>query len=113
MKLKSFIEWCKETFTTVISLHWWLRNEPTSEIADSTVKYILDNSSEFSFKLTPYRMIVNKKDKHICDIWITNYPYSYGQLYNPEQDGLPSRATSRRLRKFEMEMRLREFKDRL
>lgn len=71
---------------------FWFQSEPTHMGCDGILNALLDEygvsaADEYTAKIGP------------IEVWIANYPYSYGKSYVPEAYVLPTTKTRRRLRK--------------
>jgi len=71
---------------------YWLQNEPTCLWWDKELNELLDKQE------------VEPLDEFTCkvgnlEVWIANWPYSYGYAYNPKYPYLPKVNTRLRLRK--------------
>lgn len=82
----------------------WNQNEPTSLEWDKRLNYLLDN----------YEIVVegNYTIKiNGVEVWISNYPYSYGKTYHNEAFGqvLPTLKTRQRLKTAVEQIAIKEF----
>lgn len=73
-------------FRILITPGCWMRSRPTNKVLDAWMIQAL-KKPEFS-KLSEYSVFLNGKK-----IWIKNYPYAFGNLYDYGNWGLPSRST--------------------
>ena len=69
---------------------YWLQNYPTNMEWDRTLNELLDRGP------------ITELDSHTVKvagvtIWVSNWPYSYGNPYNPEVKVAPRVATRKRL----------------
>lgn len=71
---------------------FWLRNEPYSAAWDAALNAMLDDPKIET--RGSHTLLLNGKD-----IWVRNYPYSYGHPYEWAHEVMPSRATVIRLHK--------------
>lgn len=74
----------------LVAPRFWLQNYPTDWEWDATLNRLLDTHDP-----KPGYMTVSLGG---VDVWVSNWPYSYGYPYTPRMDGLPSVATRKRLR---------------
>lgn len=76
----------------------WIRNSFTSKEWDKNMNELLDNPISVVYALEgKHTVILNG-----IEIWVENYPYSYGSPYNncTYNNHLPTRITAFRLNKF-------------
>lgn len=69
---------------------YWVQNEPTNWEWDATLNDLLDK-----YKPIPGYMTVTLGP---VEVWVSNYPYSYGRPWRPLGKFLPSVATRKRLK---------------
>lgn len=85
----------KYLLRTILTPSCWLRNENTDKEWNKKLNEILDDEN----------LKIERGDKYIIKInnipiWIENYPYSYGYIFDRIwKTSLPSRATVFRLKK--------------
>lgn len=70
---------------------YWMQNEPTSWEWDAILNYLMD-----TYEPEPGYLTVKLGP---VEVWVSNWPYSYGNAYRPhEVKVLPSVATRKRLK---------------
>lgn len=86
--MKHIIEFFKYLFRP----SFWLQNTETDLVWDKKLNELLDNEK---IQDISYATVTIGK----LEVWIGNYPYAYGSLYNRNDlTGLPKRSTRERLR---------------
>lgn len=69
---------------------FWLRNHPTCKYLDYTINALLDDGH------TPRKTSEYTVELGGLNLWVSNYPYAFGNEY-PGDKALPSRKTALRL----------------
>ena len=81
---------------------YWCQARNTDWAWDQILNELLDSNPTFS--LFGYTLIINN-----TPVWVENYPYSYGYIYTADwynfNNGIPSVATRKRLRKIVKKLR--------
>ena len=75
----------------------WLSNEDADPYWDAKLNEMLDNPKFESVRFGGFYTV----KLHGVEIWTSNFPYSYGNLYSKsgKEDALPYRRTRYRLRR--------------
>jgi len=81
----------KTLFRILTTPSCWIRNEITNKYVSNFIKKSLDDG-HVPIMINQYTHRLNNK----C-IWTSNYPYSFGYLYNDHTKSLPDRRTVFRL----------------
>jgi hypothetical protein len=112
--MKDFKEYLELVLQSLKQVTWlrilvtpgcWTRNKETDEFWDSALKAELQNP--VFTELETHTIKLNGRE-----IWVSNYPYSYGNNYDMGYEGgLPSRKTAFLLYDLVVEEREREIKE--
>lgn len=73
---------------------WWVQIHPTCYLWDKVLNILLDRTPEVT-ELGPHTV---KLDGH--EIWISNYPFGYGNLYFDTPSVVPRPKTRKRLKDY-------------
>jgi len=91
------LKWMWENFKVGINPGTWMRNYGYSKHVDKFILTALENP-KFEYG-NPYTQYDNVIKLNGVTVWVGNYPYAYGYLYNRSQVGMPSRKTVVKLKK--------------
>lgn len=89
---------------------FWTMIVPYDKQWDQDINYLIDNCSckldnVNSLDGEHYTIVFSPDNINFVEVWIKNYPYSYGKMYKPHEGyARPSRLTILKLRKLETKL---------